>query len=222
MRLPETVLTHELNYRPIRTAAGSSPSFQVNTTDAGGRIERRVSMLQTLHSKNRLPRCTACPCHDNALARTCHNRIGSGSIAADNLTGKPHRTLRIGCPTAECDAPGAICLFVPRHYDATRTEGDLWMPRKTLRLDPLSGREPATVEGHRIKQRECRLAIGARATNERWPQDVNAATRIDCHGRAILGTSVEHPSVLAHARRRRERATAITRHRERNIANVAG
>src|SRR5689334_8168120 len=96
------------------------------------------------------------------------------------------------------------------------------MPREPFGRDPLPRREAAAVTRHGIKEYQRGLAArSGRGGHQGGPDDVNAAATVYAHGGPILRAAIEHPLILAHAKRLREGASAVSRHRERNIPNVA-
>ena len=94
------------------------------------------------------------------------------------------------------------------------------MARDSLCGHSLPRREVLAVRGRGVEQRERRLTSCCAPRHEGWPDDVDTLAIVDCQSRPILGTSVEHPVVLADTDGRGKRATAVCRHRERNIPHI--
>src|SRR5262245_26229868 len=95
------------------------------------------------------------------------------------------------------------------------------MTGRTFDRDSLSWRERPAVAARRMKQRERRLSVAVRTTDERWPKCVDDVVRADSERRPVLGAAVENPAVAAHADRCCERSTSIAGRRERNVAEIA-
>src|SRR5204862_4325620 len=97
--------------------------------------------------------------------------------------------------------------------------------QSTIRRNRLLSRNCASVTVHRVEQLDGLGRLGtrrARLFDQRWPHEMDPATRVYGHRGSVVGTAFEHPVVLADTDGRDKTASAVLRHRERHVAEVAG